>query len=175
MAKSDISSAQSATGGALSTAESQGTALTNTVVPGLTNFAQTGGISPEQSALTRQQAQGTVSSIYSSMQNNLNRQRAIQGGYSPGYGANSAQLARQGSASASNAVNQANLGLLQQQTQNQLAGLGGLSNLASMYEGQVPSLLNVESGLAQAKPSWMDLASQGMGLLGTAGSAVAGV
>jgi len=154
MAKSDISAASTRTNQALQTAENLGSQYGGLAGTGYGTFAQTGGVTGAEQAQTRSMAQKNVGAIYGAMQKNLARQKAIQGGYSPGYGAGSAQLARQGSAAASDAVTGANLGLLQQIRQGQLAGLGGLSGLAGMYQGQVPELLGTQAKLAMAKPAW---------------------
>jgi hypothetical protein len=175
MAKSDIGQAQTATTGALGTAEQRAAGILAPAVSGYGTFAQTGGISPTQQALTRQQAQQSVAGITQAMQQNLARQRAIQGGYSPGFAAGEANIARQGGAAAGQAVNQANLGLLQQIQQGQLAGLGGLAGIGGEYLGQIPSLLGTKAQLAAAKPGWMDLAQQGVQLGGDVGSALAGI
>ena len=154
MAKSDIDTAQSAVQKQTGSNVTNANANLGPASQGYQNFASTGGITPGQQQLTRQQAQGNVSSIYDALNQNLSRQKAIQGGYSPGFGANEAQLARGASAASSNAVNSANLGLQQQITQNQLQGLGGLTSIGGLYQGQIPQLLNTTAQLAAAKPSW---------------------
>jgi hypothetical protein len=161
VAKSDISTAQSNVSSNLGTTKTLAGQNLAPATAGYQNFATTGGISPQQQNLTEQQAQGTASSLYDAMNQNLDRQKAIQGGYSPGYGTNEAQLGRQGSAAASGAVNQANLGILQQIQQGKLQGLGGLAGIGSEYQSQVPQLLSIGSQLAQAKPSWQQELSSG--------------
>jgi hypothetical protein len=175
MAKSDISQAQAATTGAIGTAQQQAAGILGQAVPGYSAFAQTGGISPQQQALTRQQAQQSVAGITQAMQQNLARQKAIQGGYSPGFAAGEANIARQGGAAAGEAVNAANLGLLQQIQQGRLAGLGGLAGIGGEYLGQIPSLLGTQAQLAEAKPSWQQLWGTGAGVVGDIGSALAGI
>lgn len=174
MAKSDISTAQTGTKQALGTSQQQGSQYLNQAGAGYGNFAATGGITPGQQQLTREQAQGDVSSIYGSLKQNLERQKAVQGGYSPGFGANEAQLGRQGSAAAANAVNSANLGLDQQIQQGKLAGLQGLQGIGGLYQGQVPGLLNTQAGLAVAKPSWQQEIGSTLGIAGDIGSAISG-
>jgi len=175
MAKSDISAASTKTNQALQTAENLGAQYGGQAGAGYGTFAQTGGVTGAEQAQTRSMAQKNVGAIYSAMQKNLARQKAIQGGYSPGYGASSAQLARQGSAAASDAVTGANLGLLQQVRQGQLAGLSGLSGLAGMYQGQVPDLLGIGAKLAIAKPSWAQDLYSGEQAIEPIASAIAGV
>lgn len=161
MAKSDINAAQRTTKGSLDTAGTMGGRFLGSAGKGYGEFAATGGISPGEIAATRQMAQGDVSSIYDSLKRNLERRKAIQGGYSPGFGANEATLGREGSAASYGAVNQANLGLLQQQREGRLAGLGGLAGIGSEYLSQIPALQGIRAKLSVAKPGWMDLAQQG--------------
>lgn len=175
MAKTDIDSAQKSTKGTLSTTQNQANQNLNPASSGYQNFAATGGITPQQQQLTRVQAQQGVAGLYDSMKQNLDRQKAIQGGYSPGFGANEAQLARQGSASASNAVNSADLGLLQQIQQGKLAGLGGLTNIGGLYQGQVPQELGIQAQLAEAKPSWWQNIQGGLGAIGGIGKSLGGI
>ena len=52
---------------------------------GFQQFAQTGGFSPEDLANIRARAVSPVRAVYANAQQNVNRQRALQGGYSPGF------------------------------------------------------------------------------------------
>ena len=61
------------------------------------DFANTGGYSPGNIADMRARAISPSRAIYANMQRNIDRQRALQGGYSPNYTAASAKLAREGS------------------------------------------------------------------------------
>lgn len=174
MAKSDISSAQRTTKGALNTASNVGGGFASEAGGTYRDFANTGGVTAGQQAETRKQAQGNVASIFDSLKQNLARRKAIQGGYSPGYGANEATLGREASAASSSAVNQANLGLLEMIRQGRLAGAGGLAGLSSEYLSQVPQLSGILGKLAVSKPSWMDQLQQGVEIGGDIGSAIAG-
>ena len=161
MAKSDISQASSLTKSAVNTAEGKGADYLGLAGTGYKDFAQTGGISPQQQQLTRQMAQGNIAGLYDRLKQNLIRRQSIQGGYSPGMGANMRSLGRETSAASSDAVNQTNLGLLELIRQGKLQGLGGLAGIGSEYLSQIPSLLGIGGKLATAKPGWMDLAQQG--------------
>ena len=175
MAKSDINSAQVTTKGSLDTAGTMSRRYLGSAGSGYGEFAQTGGVSPGEMAATRQAAQGNVASLYDSLKRNLARRKAIQGGYSPGFGANESTLGREASSGMFNAVNQANLGLLEQQREGRLAGLGGLAGIGSEYLSQIPALQNIRAKLSVAKPGWMDLASQGLDLAGGVGTAIEGM
>lgn len=174
VAKSDISQAQTTTRGALESGQRLAGQNLTPATAGYSNFATTGGVTPGEQALTKKAAQSNVSSIFGALKANLERQKAIQGGYSPGFGANERALGREAGITSSNAVNQADLGLLEMIRQGKLAGLGGLTNIGGLYQGQVPQLLGIGSNLAQAKPGWMDMLKQGLGLAGDIGSAISG-
>lgn len=61
----------------------------------LGDLAQTGGLSAEDIANLRARGISPIRSIYSSAARNVERQKALQGGYSPGYGALQSRLARE--------------------------------------------------------------------------------
>ena len=175
MAKSDINTAQETTKKSLQDATNVGGRYLGQAGTGYGEFAQTGGVSAGEMAATRQQAQGNVSSLYDSLKRNLERRKAIQGGYSPGFGAEEATLGREASAGMRSAVNEANLGLLQQQREGRLAGLGGLAGVGGEYLSQIPSLQAIRAKLSVAKPGWMELGKEGVDLFGSIGAAAAGV
>ena len=166
MAKSDINTAENEVKSNISSNTNNAAQNLNPASDLYKNFAATGGVSPQQQQLTQKAAQGNVSSLYDSLNKNLQQRNAIQGGYSPGFGANEQQLARQGASASSGAVNQANLGLDQLIQQGKLAGAGGLASIGSLYQGQIPQLLGTQSQLAEAKPSWEQELSGGLGAIG---------
>ena len=166
MAKADIGRAQTSTKQVLGTAQQGLQQYATPAGQGYGDFATTGGVTPQQQALTRQRTQRGVSSLYDAMQQNLQRKKRVQGGYSPGYGANQRALGRDTAAATGAAVGDTELGLLQQIREGRLAGLGGLTNLAGLYGGMIPSVLGIQGKLAQAKPGWMDMMQQGLGLAG---------
>ena len=53
---------------------------------GFSKFAETGGFSPEDLANIRSRAVSPVQAVYANAQREVNRQRSLQGGYSPGFG-----------------------------------------------------------------------------------------
>ena len=120
---------------------------------GLSEFAGTGGVSPEEAALTREQTSSGISSLYDQLKQHLQNRSRIQGGYSPGSGAQEARLGRQSAQDVASGITGANLGLLQQKRQGRLAGLGGLQDLLSQYLGQVPGLLGERAKFSQ-RPGW---------------------
>jgi hypothetical protein len=99
------------------------------------DFSQTGGFSPQDVSDLRARAISPIRSIYMNAQNDINRQRNLQGGYSPNYTAATAQMARDLSSTISDQTTNANAQLAQMVQQGKLAGLGqllaGSGNLAS--------------------------------------------
>lgn len=94
---------------------------------GYQNFADTGGFSEQNIQDIRARAIAPTRSVYSSAQANIDRQRALQGGYSPNYTAASAKMARDLSQQISDANVNANASIAQMVQQGKLAGLAGLS------------------------------------------------
>jgi hypothetical protein len=145
-------------------ATNQQNQFANQAGAGYADFATTGGITPEQQQLTREQTASGIGSLYSSLKQNLQQRQRTQGGYSPGYGANERSLGRDTAAATGGAVNNANLGLLQQIQQGKLAGLGGQTSLANLYGGQVPALLGIGERSQAAKPGFLQEAGAVEGL-----------
>ena len=92
-------------------------------------FIGNGGYSDADTRNMRARAIAPTTSIYANAQEELNRNRALQGGYSPNYGAASAKMARE----MSNQIGQANIAneanIAQARNTNQLAGAQGLTQL----------------------------------------------
>lgn len=103
------------------------------------NFAKTGGFSPTDIAAIRARSTNPTRGIYEQMQQGLQRQRALQGGYSPGYATASARLARQGSQAISDINQGTEANIAEMRQRGQLAGLQGAS---SLY-GTTPGLSNM--------------------------------
>src|SRR5689334_1174091 len=57
----------------------------NNIIPGYQKFADTGGYSPTDIASIRSRALAPTSAVYSAAKRGVDQQKAIQGGYSPGY------------------------------------------------------------------------------------------
>lgn len=103
---------------------------------GYGKFAETGGFTPEQISAIRARGISPVRSVYANAERNVNRQRALQGGYSPGFGALTARMAReqgQSIADASTNVEASLAGLVQQ---GKLRGLSGLAGIGEAQAGR---------------------------------------
>ncbi len=90
-------------------------------------FSQTGGFSPGDIRAIRARGISPIRSVYANAMRDLNRQRALQGGYSPNYTAAVAKMGRglgEGLSEATTGVEAMLAPLVQQ---GKLAGLAGLS------------------------------------------------
>jgi hypothetical protein len=102
---------------------------------GFGQFAQTGGFSPEDLANIRARAVSPVRATYANAQREVNRQRAIQGGYSPGFGVLQARMAREQGQGISDAAEGAEADIAKMVQSGKLAGLQGLAQYGQGYEG----------------------------------------
>jgi hypothetical protein len=93
---------------------------------GYQNFAQTGGYSPQDIANMRARGVAPIRAAYANAQQNIVRQRALQGGYSPNAIATQAKMAREQGQAMSDATQNVEAGLAQARNQGQLAGLSGM-------------------------------------------------
>lgn len=98
-------------------------------------FADTGGYSPETLAAIRSRAISPIRSIYSNAQRNLNQTRALQGGYSPGYSTALGRFNREQGQLTSDATTNAEAAIGQLVQSGRLAGLGGMSGMYSATPG----------------------------------------
>lgn len=95
------------------------------------NFADTGGFSPTDINSIRERGISPIRSVYQNINNELSRQRALQGGYSPNFGAVSSRLAREGSGQIADQVNNTNAQLAEMIQQGKMFGTQGYGNLSS--------------------------------------------
>jgi len=102
-----------------------------TALSGFTDFSRTGGYSGDDIANIRERSISPIRSIYSSAQENLKRQKVLQGGYSPNYGAVSAKMARDASSKIGDITTNVNAQIAQMVQAGKLSGLQGLSPLAA--------------------------------------------
>lgn len=94
---------------------------------GYREFSQTGGYSPEDIANMRSRGVSPVRAAYANAEREVNRQRSLQGGYSPNMTASLAKMAREQSQGMSDALQNTELGVQNAIRQGRLAGLGGMS------------------------------------------------
>jgi hypothetical protein len=119
----------------------------------LADLSQTGGYSPQDIADLRARGISPIRSIYASAQQNVDRQRALQGGYSPNYGAVSAKMARELSDQIGNQVTNINAGIAQNVAQNKLA-------IAPTYASEAAGQSNLSNQMGQTNAGIMNQANQ---------------
>lgn len=98
-------------------------------------FADTGGYSPEGLAAIRSRALSPIRSIYSNATRELDRTRALQGGYSPGYATARARMARQQGQTAADASTNAEAAIAEMVQRGRMGGLTGMSGMYSATPG----------------------------------------
>lgn len=87
----------------------------------LSSLSQSGGYSPGDEQNIRARSISPIRSIYSTAQEGLQRQKALQGGYSPNYTAASAKMAREMSEQIGQRVTDVEGQIAQQRAQNKLS------------------------------------------------------
>lgn len=112
----------------------------------LKSLADTGGYSDQNIADIRARGISPIRSVYASAQQNLDRNKTLQGGYSPGYAAATAKMARELSGKISEATTNVNAGIAQQVASNRLQAAPQYGSLASGEEGR-----NLNIGQANAE------------------------
>lgn len=105
------------------------------LMSGFGEFAQTGGYSPEELANIRARAVSPIRSAYSSARREVDRQRSLQGGYSPNRSAVLSKMAREQSQATSDASTNAEAAIAQMVNQGRRFGLSGGSSLFGTSPG----------------------------------------
>lgn len=96
----------------------------------LRDLSETGGYSSQDIANLRARGISPIRSIYSSANREIDRNRALKGGFSPGYGAVKAKLAREQSDSIANQMTNVNAGIAERVAQNKIGLAGTYANAA---------------------------------------------
>jgi hypothetical protein len=104
----------------------------------LKNLSETGGYSEQDINNLRERGISPIRSVYANAQRNVDRQRALAGGYSPSYNATSAKMAREMSDQIANQVTNVNAGLAERIAQNKL-GIAPTYASAAGQENQLSS------------------------------------
>jgi hypothetical protein len=110
------------------------------------NLAATGGYSDQDKEDIRARGISPIRSIYSSAQQNVDRNKALQGGYSPNYNATQAKMARDESQQISDATTNVNATLAQNIAQNKIG-------LAPTYAAQETAPLEGQKSLYGTTPA----------------------
>lgn len=100
----------------------------NTAITGLDEYSKTGGYSDTDIGNIRERSISPIRSIYSSAQENLKRQKSLQGGYMPNVGAITAKMARESAGQIGDITTKANANIAQMVAQGKLSALNSLSS-----------------------------------------------
>jgi hypothetical protein len=100
----------------------------DTAISGLKGVANTGGYSDSDVQNIRERSISPIRSIYSSAQEGLRRNKVLQGGYSPNYGAVSAKMARDASSQIGDITTKVNADIAQMIASGRMAGLNSLAS-----------------------------------------------
>jgi hypothetical protein len=109
---------------------------------GYKDFVDTGGFTPQGLSSIRSRSLSPIRSIYSSANRNVDRQKSLQSGYSPGYGVLKSRMARDMSSGASDASTNTEAMIAQLVQQGRLSGLSGGSSLYSAAPGMAGTFGN---------------------------------
>lgn len=97
----------------------------------LSNLSQTGGYTPQGIADIRARDISPTRGIYANAQQNVERQRALGGGYSPNFNASQAQMARDESNQVAGIDTAANAGIAQNVAANEISASGTYAGAAA--------------------------------------------
>jgi hypothetical protein len=100
-------------------------------ISNISNIANSGGLSEGDVSNIRARGVSPIRSIYANAQRNLSRNRALQGGYSPNYGALTAKMAREMSEQVGQANTNVEAGIAELISRNKLSALPTMASLAS--------------------------------------------
>jgi len=100
-------------------------------------FAQTGGYTPDQEQAFIRQGTDATQAVYSNLNDQMQRDKALSGGYSPGFDASTAAASRVAAESVGETGLGAQTALHTAENTNKLAGAGGQLNVAgAQQQGQ---------------------------------------
>jgi len=102
----------------------------------LKELGETGGYSLADQAAIRERGISPIRSIYANAQRNMNRQKNLQGGYAPGFGAAATRMAREQSELIANQVTNVNAQLAEAIARGKLTAAPQYANLASTESGR---------------------------------------
>lgn len=137
-------------------------------IAGYESFARDGGFSDQNLSDIRARAIAPTRAVYANAQTNIDRQRALQGGYSPNYTAATTRMAKDLAAGLSDANTNAEAEIAQMVQAGKLAGLGGVSQSTLSGQGMQNQInatnaqqrlggLNSMSGMYSASPGQSEM------------------
>lgn len=124
---------------------------------GYEEFQKTGGYSPLDLSNIRARSLSPIRALYSNANREVDRQKALQGGYSPGYGVLKARMAREMSSGLSDAAQNTEGMIAQLRNQGKQFGLSGASSLYGTSPGLAGHFGNMQNSTMN---NWLQ--TQGM-------------
>lgn len=133
----------------------------------LSGLAETGGYSEGDIGNLRARAISPIRAIYANAQRDINRGRALQGGYSPSYNASKVRMAREMSDLISGKTTDVNAALAERVAQNRIGTTGQLAGLTAEESARQNQYgqRNAETALEVAKYNQQQPLQQKMGAL----------
>lgn len=104
-------------------------------IANLAELAKTGGYSPEALADLRSRAISPIRSMYAGATRDIDRQRALQGGFSPNYAAVRAKMAREMSDSIANQMTNVNAGIAERVAGGRMQAASPYASITSQQAG----------------------------------------
>jgi hypothetical protein len=111
------------------------------------DLSKTGGYSDQDMADLRARGTSPVRAAYANAEREVNRGRALQGGYSANSAAAQAKMAREQSQSAADAMQNVNAGIIGARNAGQLAGMQGMSGIEGQRLGADVDVSKFNTGL----------------------------
>lgn len=112
----------------------------------LANIAQTGGFAPGDLENIRARSISPIRSIYANAQRELQRSRALQGGYSPGFATAQARMAREMADQIAEKTTAAEAGIGEMVQRGKLTGAQGYAGAASGEAGRLAGIAESAAG-----------------------------
>lgn len=123
----------------------------------LKDLAGTGGISDADAANIRARGVSPIRAAYATAQRNTDRQRGLQGGYSPNYGAVQAKLAREGSESLAAGNTNVEAAIAEMRAKGRLQAGGAYANAAGQQDNSTQNALQGMASLYGTTPALSSL------------------
>lgn len=103
----------------------------NTAITGLKDYSNTGGYSDADIGNIRERGISPIRSIYDSARRGVERNKVLQGGYAPNYGAVMSKMARESAGQIGDVTTRVNADIAKMVASGKLSGLQSLGSVAS--------------------------------------------
>ena len=113
-------------------------------------YANSGGLSEGEQGSLRARAISPIRSVYANMTRNMDRQRALSGGFSPNYNAAASRMAREGSEQIANTTTNANAAIAEMVQKGRLAMAPEMGRLAA-GKNELMNQVGLQNAANQAK------------------------